>query len=151
MKRTSQTRKGGIGSRAAPGRFVEPIRPADDVFEREAHRVADVVARGGFIGVGRPGWSAASSSDDTIRHKCVECEEQEEEQIRRAPSAAVAEDVPSLPAASERAAEPSVGPTLLVDDEGGSSRGQMRKTEFLTALRVEVCARRCRAQRGCSA
>jgi hypothetical protein len=55
-------------------------------------------------------------------------------------SAAVAEDAPSLPAASERAAESSVGPTLLVDDEGDSSRGQMRKTEFLTALRVEVCA-----------
>ncbi|WP_436314013.1 eCIS core domain-containing protein [Variovorax sp. LjRoot84] len=135
--------------------FKESIGPANDAFEREADRIADAVMQGDAWSGGQPRWSAASTSNGTIQRKCAECEEEEEEKIRRAPRESATESVaqtqeaglPSGPTAvvadtpaspSEARAEPAMH--LLTDDDAEVSRGQMRKSEFLTALRADVCA-----------
>ena len=123
--------------------------------------MADAVAHGDLSDGIRAGWSAASAPDGAIQRKCAECEEEEDEQIRRAPkeTAAVAEaDVatpepasaqpertPGEEAAAPEASQsdtaaPQATPGLLVDDESEAGGGQMRKAEFLRSLRAEVCA-----------
>ncbi len=145
----------GIESHVSAGLVAETIGPSDDAFEREADRIADAVVRGGPL---RAGWSAAASPDDAIQRTCVQCEE--EEQIRRTPKpgGSMAEVAPAAPtpgaakpamdAAPDAGASPAAQPeppapeqfpALLVEDEGEPSRGQMRKSEFMAALRVGVC------------
>jgi hypothetical protein len=155
---------GGPGSRASsfgtdtvnrglPRTVAEPVGPADDAFEREADRVADLVARGGLAGAGRASWSGASSPEETIQRTCAECAG-EDEKIRRAPkesapqptAAEAPATAPSVPEAMPEKApapeetRPQTGPTLLTEDEADVTGGQMRKSEFLAALRVDVCA-----------
>jgi hypothetical protein len=132
--------------------FKEAVGPADDVFEREADRIADAVLRGDALPVGGWGWSAASSPDARVQRKCAECEgveeveEEEEEKIRRAPKASVAEAAapaparPATPGASAEAASPAPAPGLIAEDEADVGRAQMRKSDFLAALRVDICA-----------
>ena len=141
--------------------FKEQVGPIGDAFEREADRMADAVVHGDLSGGPRAGWSAASAPDGAIQRKCAECEEEEDEQIRRAPkeTAAVAETDAATPEpasappertpgeegvapeASQRdTAPPQATPGLLVDDESEAGGGQMRKAEFLRSLRAEVCA-----------
>ena len=141
-------------------RFVETVGPANDSFEREADRIANAVVRGpGAAGFG-VAWSAASVSSVGVQRKCAECEhEEEDEKIRRAPKTADATETPAVdrpPGAADTAtatgegaasaAANAKGPPaaavagLLVEDTGEVSGAQMRKTEFLSALRVDVCA-----------
>src|SRR5689334_22977822 len=76
----------GISGHAAASPSAEPIGPANDALEREADRIAEVVVHGGLLRrPGRRGWSSATAPDDTIQRECLECEEEEEEKIRRAP------------------------------------------------------------------
>src|SRR4029077_9246302 len=70
------------GTSASP--FKEPVGPTNDAFEREADRVAEAVVRGNPASLPRPGWSGAAA-DPTVRRKCAECREEEDEKIRRAP------------------------------------------------------------------
>jgi hypothetical protein len=128
--------------------FKEAIGPADDVFEREADRIADAVMRGDAPSAGGPRWSAASPANDTVRRKCAECEEEEEEKIRRAPkegapepaAQASAEPTGGAVAEAPEAARAEAGPSLLSEDDAAAGPGRMPKSEFLGALRVEVCA-----------
>jgi hypothetical protein len=145
---------GGIGSRTSASPFTEAIGPADDAYEREADRVADAVVRGARARGDRVGWSAASAPTGTIQRAPKEGAPQEAAapETAPAPPSAVAE-IPApaamagAPAALSEApqTEPAAAgaapaPALLVDDEGEVGRGQMRKAEFLAALRAEVCA-----------
>ena len=145
---------------AAPVTFAEPVGPAGDAVEREADRIANAVVRGDRW-VRRAEWAAASAPSATIWRKCAECEEEEDEKIRRAPregeatapeteaaapeapaaalEAAPATDAPAAEASAEQAPA-AEAPALLVDDDTEASRGQMRKSAFLAALRAEVCA-----------
>ncbi len=153
MKRPARGAKAANADSAARGRFVEPVGPAHDAFEREAHRVADVVARGGLAGAGRPGWSAATAPEGAIQR--MGGEREEDETIRRLAKApapepkaaaspttppsmpdAAAPDTPSAPGETRAKA----GPALLAEDEADVTGGQMRKSEFLAALRVDACA-----------
>ena len=123
------------------------IGPPGDRFEQEADRIADTVVNE------RRAEVTSGTASEGVQRKCAACEE-EEETLRRAPqegselaSAPTMEQAPtteSTPAASERAApepQPASAPALLVDDEAAEVRaGQMRKSEFLTALRDAVCA-----------
>lgn len=152
MKRPAHGSKGGTADSAAKSRFVEPVGPAHDAFEREAHRVADVVARGGLAGAGGSGWSAATAPKGAIQR--MGAEREEDEKIRRAPKEpapkpeAVAPPTKTPPMPDAAPDKPSVpeetrakaGPTLLAEDEADVTGGQMRKSEFLAALRVEACA-----------
>ena len=170
MKRPSSTRTGPAAHRPAarvtsPGAlsrqcsvtaapFAEPVGPFDDPFEREADRIANDVVRGDGAGIRRAEWAAASAPSTTIWRKCAECEEEEDEKIRRAPKdgeaaapeteAAAAEAAPAVDAAPAEAsaeqAPAAESPALLVDDDQEARRGQMRKSAFLAALRAEVCA-----------
>jgi hypothetical protein len=129
--------------------FKEKIGAPDDAFEREAERIADAVVHGHLTrAAGR--WSAASASDGTIQRKCAECEEDDDELIRRAPREAAPDAVPTevepipagdlAPGASQDAPKPDAPASLLVDDESHPGKGQMRKSEFIAALRAAVCA-----------
>ena len=93
--------------------------------EQQADRVANVVTRGGAARAGVE-WSAAAVPIGTIQRKCADCEQEEqgEQPSRDAPAAAMRQD-----------AKP-----LLAEDEGDAGPGQMRKGEFLAALRAEICA-----------
>jgi Domain of unknown function (DUF4157) len=92
--------------------------------ERQADRIADAVARGGAVRAGVD-WSAAAVPNGTIQRKCADCaQEEQKEQASRETSPAIRRDA---------------GP-LLAEDEGDVGPGQMRKSEFLAALRVEICA-----------
>src|SRR4029077_15257664 len=70
-------------------------------------------------------WSAAAVPDGTIQRKCADCE-QEEQAGSKAPN-------------TSPAMRHEVG-LLIAEDEGNAGPGQMRKSEFLAALRVEICA-----------
>ena len=130
--------------RGGAGPFKEAIGPEHDAFEREADRVADAVARGQSAGAPRPGWAgAAAAAGVTIQRKCAECEQEEEEKIRRAPKDSAPAEASAPAEVSEPAARsPAVAeaaPALLVDGEGEIGRGQMRKADFMAALRAETC------------
>ena len=130
------------------GRVAEPVGPIDDVYEREAERVADTVMRGGGELALSGAWSTASVPQFGIQRRCAECEEEEEEKknetIQRAPKAPESSgQTATAPASDER--RDATGPaaparTLVVDDEADASPGQMRRSEFLSSLRTEVCA-----------
>jgi hypothetical protein len=146
--------------------FVEAIGAAGDAFEREADRAAEAVVRGGLLGGRGSRWASAAAPDDTMQRQCADCEEEEAEQIRRAPKEAapmvgasgtqspVEEPVSTRPPVDEQAsargtdrsaslstnaAESSGATTLLVEDDADVAPGQMRKSEFMAALRAEVC------------
>src|SRR5436309_3534662 len=108
QRSASQSRRAGAGPSAAgigPQReaspFAEPVGPAGDAFEREADRVAEAVVRGNNTGFFRPGWAGAAAADVTIKRKCADCEEEEEEKIRRAPRGELAAAEESTTAAPE--------------------------------------------------
>ena len=106
------------------------------------------------------GLVGCSARGGAIQRKCAECQEEEDEKIRRAPKesegdaavtdAAVAESSGAESAAAPDAALPETSqdaarsaeplPGLLVDDDSDAAGGQMRKSEFMAALRAEVCA-----------
>jgi hypothetical protein len=118
--------------------------------------VADAVVQGTVTPTVGTVWSAASVPGGTIQRTCAECEEEEDEQIRRAPreglaaaesepasaepesavdrSQAVAEVTREQRPASEEAR------SLLVDDNSEVGPGQQPKSQFLATLRAEVCA-----------
>jgi hypothetical protein len=143
-------RAGRDGARTTAGPFAEPVGPVDDAVEREAHRVADVVARGGVALAGGRAWSAASAPGGVIRRAPMEADAGAG--VDAAPAAAPPVAAPPMPSAEPerdeapeaKAAAPAAAagkaPILIVDDDGEVTRGQMRKTEFLAMLRVEVCA-----------
>jgi len=151
-------------------RLIQPklrLAPAEDVFEQEADRVAQtVVAASQDLG-DRSG-SLHTVPHGNIQRKCAKCEEEEEETLRRSPKngtdtttetaaeqasdVPVAETTPETPT-PEQASAPSEqnpsepvpetkgGATLLVEDDAEQvGPGQMRKSEFLAALRESVCA-----------
>ena len=140
--------------RASP--FKEAIGPANDAFEREADRIAEAVVRGGGRPIGGASWTSALRSEGVIQRKCAECEEEEDEKIRRAPKDGQAQAQPEAPAAPEGQAAPATtspgaaqvdmpapaeaAVQLVVDDEAEAARGQMRKSDFLDTLRTEVCS-----------
>jgi hypothetical protein len=153
----------GRASALAPGigaGLKEQVGPADDALEREADRVADVVARGGVREKGYVGWAAASLQDSTPHRQSLNCTS-DDERIRRAPKDAGASAVQPEPAEAQAqlpakapapapAAAPEASsdkdttsattPSLLVDDDAQADRGQMRKSEFMASLRAQVCA-----------
>jgi Domain of unknown function (DUF4157) len=137
-----------------------------DVFEQEADRVAQAVACRSPSGIAK-GRSLQTPPPGSVPRKCAKCEQEEGETLRRSlkdggdapaaeattgssPAAPVAETAPETPAteqsptpSEETPSEPSTeakgGATLLVDDDAGQiGPGQMRKSEFLTALRESV-------------
>lgn len=139
-----------------PAPFAERIGAADDVFEREADRVADVVVRGGLPRTDPTGWAAASLSGAALQRAS-----DDPAQIRLAPkegasalgtaeaaapapavspgrAAATASVAPDASQAESPASEPA--PQLLVEDDTEPTRGQMRKRQFMATLRAEVCA-----------
>jgi hypothetical protein len=122
-------RVGESGDRRGSSRDVkEPVGVAGDAFEREAERMADAVVSGRGLEGHRPGWSAA------VARKGV---------IQRAPRPQAPKPAAeAAPASAETSAVPTVaaGPTLLAEDDAEVSAGQMRKSEFLAALRVDICA-----------
>ena len=140
------------------------IGPPGDVFEQEADRVAQSVvsmSRGGMMEEAGPLHSAPAGG---IQRKCAKCEEEEEETLRRSPADGAdtmteaapeqestpptaetapeqTEPAPEEQAPQEVAPEEKGAATLLVDDEAEQvGPGQMRKSEFLGALRKSVCA-----------
>lgn len=134
--------------------FKETVAPANDAFERQADRIAEAVIHGRGRPIWSPTWSAASSSDGKIQRKCADCADKEEEQYRRAPNEFAAESAPLMaqdsPAPAQAApaapvaspAQPLAEPAkqLLIGDDAEAAPGQMRKSEFLAALRGDVCA-----------
>ena len=138
----------GVRTRTGAHPFIEPVGQAGDAVEREADRMANAAVRGDLAGPMRQDWSAAAATGGAIQR--VECREEEEEKIRRAPAAPApaAPDVsgPAPEAASTHdasvpgASQPSeAAPVFIIDDESEAGRGQMRKSDFLAALRAEVC------------
>jgi hypothetical protein len=156
MKRTVQTRhvspgSGPAGSSVSARPFAEPIGRAGDALEREADRAADAVARGRLLRGETGKWSAASASEGLTS----ESAKGEAQTIRRAPKdpAAATEEPAALAvsaAPAKMAGEPATAdrdrprgeaaPVLLVDDDAEPTAGQMRKREFLSALRSQACA-----------
>lgn len=122
----------GAGGR---GRFTEPMGPRDDAFEAEADRVARAVAKGPGGGAA---WSlaggAAPRESPTIRlAPRAGADASFEATAMPAPAEAPPEGAASGPSAAEGRG------ALLADDEGPLQPGQMRKGEFLDALRVAMC------------
>ena len=99
------------------------VGPAGDRFEEEADRAANAVASGETAG------PVSSRANGGIQRKCAECKEEEEERIRR------------QPADGKTAGAAQRGPGLIVEDEAPFvGPTQMRKAEFLSAMRSAVCA-----------
>ena len=135
-----------------PATFAEAVGPIADTFEREADRVAAIVARGPQAGGDNVPWAAATATAprDTIQRAprsgpgagaetaaaVAEAPAPVAQTTDRGSAAAGAsrEITPAEPA-SQTATE-----GLIVDDEAKAGEQQLRKTEFLAALRVEVCA-----------
>ncbi len=155
-----------IGSRPVqPGLRVGP---AGDVFEREAERAAQTFVAASQDGLGESSGSLHAVPHDTVERKCAKCEEEEGETLRRSPkdgsdmtTETAAEETPAAPipetapetSATEQAPAPSEqtpsepstetkgSATLLVEDDAAQiGPGQMRKGDFLSALRESVCA-----------
>ena len=163
MGRTSRSathsataRRGAAGTRPAglSSPFRETIGPVNDVFEREADRIAEAVVRGGGRPIGDANWSSASLSDGVVQRKCAECGKEEDEKIRRAPKEAGEQEegplaapdssggaglAPGDPAPGAAEASTELSSWLLVDDDAEVTHGQMRKSEFVAELRGEVC------------
>lgn len=95
----------------------ETVAPANDASEHEADRIAEAVLRGRrWHRPGQGGWSAASEAGG------------DPAPIRRSPKAV-------------DAATPTPAPALLlVGDDAELTRGQMRKSDFMSALRAGICA-----------
>ena len=108
--------RSAAGPAVAP--FVEAIGPAGDALEREADRIADVVARGGLGEGPIARWSAANVGDGSGLRSG---EREAPETIRRAPRDSG--DAASQPPTREV----DSGPNLLVDDDSEVTRGQMRE------------------------
>jgi hypothetical protein len=134
-----------LGNQALTGLFKERIGPPGDALEREADRIAETVARRGELTGGDLTVGAAVGA---IQRKCAACEEEEEQEtIRRAPrgdaAPAATEDAAPEAAATpqpESGSAPSEsGVGLVIGDEQEPTRGQMRKGQFLSALRASVC------------
>jgi hypothetical protein len=112
--------------------FRETVAPANDALEHEADRIAEAVLQGRrWHRPGQGGWSAASAPDG------------EGAPIRRSlkatgSEASVAPVVPAQANAPEPGARPASSP-LLVADDAEVTRGQMRKSEFMAALRSGIC------------
>ena len=140
--------RSAAGPAVAP--FVEAIGPAGDALEREADRIADVVARGGLGEGPIARWSAANVGDGSGLRSG---EREAPATIRRAPkvdagtAAPVAQPEPQPPPSPAPVVEPvaqgpaeRTAPALLAEDDAESiAAGQMRRTEFLAALRGEIC------------
>ncbi len=139
----SSSTTGGRTSKSGP--FVEHIGAADDSFEREADRVAHTVAEGTAVFPNGIEWSAAARPEGTVQRQCVECEQEEDEQIRRAPrESSATQEQPAVvdeTASSEQSVvSPRDAQSWLAEDDAAAGPGQMRRSEFLAALRVEICA-----------
>lgn len=144
------------------------IGPPGDLFEQEADRVAQSVVSTSRTGMTEATGSLHPAPAGGIQRKCAQCEQEEEETIRRSPqegtdattetapapeaASPAAETTPETPAPestpapgeqapAEPVAEAKAGATLLVEDDAEQvGPGQMHKSEFLAALREAVCA-----------
>ncbi|CAN7510878.1 DUF4157 domain-containing protein [Variovorax sp. LjRoot84] len=97
----------------------------------------------------RSEWSAASSSDASIQRQCAACKEEEdrkeeEEKVRLAPKGPAAE-APAETSVAEAETAPAVArrdaaSDLLAEDDADAAGDRMRKSEFMAALRAQVCA-----------
>jgi hypothetical protein len=102
---------GSLASQAVASPLTDANGPAGEASEREADRVANAFVRG-----------APGRSD-------------------RGGSAAGALEPGANDGAAPESRAAAAGPAMLVDDEAETvERGQMRRAEFLAALRAEVCA-----------
>jgi hypothetical protein len=147
-----------------------PPRPLhighDDVFEQEANSIARSFSNVSHRDRNEGTHYLHITKSIAIQRKCAKCEQAEEQTLRRSPEggteataeaagdepAPAAETAPDTPTAeqaptpteqtpAEPSAETKGGATLLVDDDAAQiGPGQMRKTEFLAALRESVCA-----------
>jgi Domain of unknown function (DUF4157) len=144
------------------------MAPPDDAFEQEADRVAKSVVSMSRAGMTEEAGARHVAPAGGIQRKCAKCEEEEDETLRRSPAdgadtatesapeqeaalpttetelespATEQEPTPEEQAPAEAATEEKVAATLLVKDEAEQvGPGQMRKSEFLAALRDTVCA-----------
>jgi hypothetical protein len=134
-----------------------------DRFEQEADRIAEQVVGVDDAVRQSPPQDLHAAPAGNVQRKCAECEEEEEQTLRRSPlsgaddavaepetskgtpaSDAVEADAPAADDASTDATRPAVEATsataLVVEDDAADvGPGQMRKTQFLSALRDAVC------------
>lgn len=89
---------------------------ADAALERDADHIANAVVQHGGITPATLSRSAGRVPSEAIQSKCADCEADEHAPARAKPA-----------------------PSLLADDEGEVAAGQMRKGDFLAALRAEIC------------
>ena len=125
--------------------FAEPLGRADDAAEVEAHRIADAVGRRDLRGLTAAGWSIASGPREQIIRRAAKDEGQSASAPEAVPGAVSTRGgTPAADAAgvqqggAQRA--PEKARNLLVEDDAGIERGQMRKSDFLARLREAVCA-----------
>src|SRR5262249_46080497 len=142
----------GLGNRALARLFEERIGRPNDALEREAERVGEAVARGGVVagdgvggissagGVQRGGGGGGEGGGEKVRPAPPAGSGTPETAADGAPVEAESQDASGPDAAPVDRGDAITGPTLLVDEVGDADRGQLGKTEFLAALRLEVIA-----------
>lgn len=110
----------------------ETVAPANDPAEHEADRIADAVLQGRRWPLpGQSGWSAATDPA-SLAPSPAGRERAGESLIQR--SAKPGDGEPAAVTA------PTSASPLLVPDDANASPGQMRKGEFMAALRAGICA-----------
>lgn len=113
----------GPGNRATAALLLESIGPPGDALEQQAERVANQAAS----------QRTAPATHDLFRSQ--------PEEIRRAPkeeNPADAETAMAEPAPETRQAR-TEAPPRIVDEDAEPGPGQMRKSEFMAALRSAIC------------
>lgn len=153
---TASPHRGAAGpvpiGRASP--FREAVGPADDVFEREADRVADAVLSGGMqYARNAGGWSAAQRREQPVIRRAPAG------QADAAPSRSAEVTAPTPAPTALPTTKPSPAPAAMTQEKdeadtptaaAGGARivadgvtpgpGQMKKSAFMTALRTNICA-----------